>query len=33
MRKKWLTLGCLLIVILLGIWAYNTWFGTTKIAL
>ena len=32
MRKKWLALGCLLIIVLLGIWAYNVWFGTTKIA-
>ena len=32
MRKKWLTLSCLLIVILVGIWVYNTWFGATKIA-
>lgn len=32
MKKKWLALGCLLIVILLGAWGYNTWFGTTKIA-
>ena len=32
MKKKWLTLGCFLIVVLLGIWAYNVWFGTTKIA-
>lgn len=32
MKKKWLTLGCLLIVILLGVWGYRTWFGTTKIA-
>ncbi len=23
MRKKWLALGCLLIIVLLGIWAYN----------
>lgn len=28
MRKKWLALGCLLIIVLLGIWAYNVWFGT-----
>lgn len=32
MRKKWLALGGLLIIVLLGIWAYNVWFGTTKIA-
>ncbi|WP_065219079.1 MULTISPECIES: cobaltochelatase subunit CobN [Butyricimonas] len=32
MKKKWLALGCLLIVILLGVWGYNTWFGTTRIA-
>ena len=32
MKKKWLALGCLLIVILLGAWGYNTWFGTTRIA-
>lgn len=32
MRKKRLALGCLLIIVLLGIWAYNVWFGTTKIA-
>lgn len=32
MRKKWLALGCLLIIVLLGIWVYNVWFGTTKIA-
>ncbi len=32
MKKKWLTLGCLLIVVLLGIWVYNVWFGTTRIA-
>ena len=32
MRKKWFALGCLLIIVLLGIWAYNVWFGTTKIA-
>ena len=32
MRKKWLALGWLLIIVLLGIWAYNVWFGTTKIA-
>lgn len=32
MKKKWLALGCLLIVILLGVWGYNAWFGTTRIA-
>ena len=32
MKKKWLAFGCLLIVILLGVWGYKVWFGTTRIA-
>ena len=32
MKKKWLKWGCLLVVILLGVWGYRVWFGTTRIA-
>lgn len=32
MKKKWLTLSCLVIVILLGVWGYKVWFSTTRIA-
>lgn len=32
MKKKWLTWGCLLVVILLEVWGYRVWFGTTRIA-
>lgn len=32
MKKKWLIGGIFFILVLLGWWAYGTWFSTTKIA-